>query len=254
LRRLRIHPLEEVLGTDDSFHYVRAPEVEVTSPHTSTVIVASMFWASLLGAADLSHYRGIQIGTTLEIAAKRSETQLSDTKSVHQRPAVIQELEWRPRFSYEANAKEVNPVRDSILRFYNGELFQIVTTYDRDKVKGMTEADMVDAISLTYGVATKPTGEIPYHSNYGKVATVLARWEDSDYSHDLIRTGDRASFALVLSNKRLNALAQAAIAEAVRLDEIEAPQRQINLQKLQDAKDRLELDRARSENRQNFRP
>ena len=61
-------------------------------------------------------------------------------------------------------------------------------------------------------------------------------------------------FALILSNKRLNALAQAAIVEAVRLDAIEAPQRQINLQKLQDANDRIELDRARSENRPNFRP
>lgn len=220
----------------------------------SSMLVAPLLWASLLGAADLSRYRGVQIGTTLEIAAKHAEAQQSEAKLVHQRPAVIQELEWRRRFSYKVNAKEVDPVRDSLLRFYNGELFQIVTTYDRDKVKGMTEADMVDAISLTYGTATKPAVEIPYQSNYGEVASVLARWEDSDYSHDLIRTGDRSSFALVLSNKRLNALAQAAIVEAVRLDAIEAPQRQINLQKLQDAKDRLELDKARSENRPNFRP
>ena len=219
-----------------------------------TVIVAPMIWAPLLGAGDLSSYRGIRIGTTLEIAAKQSDAQSGEARLVHQRPAVIQELEWRPRFSYTSNAKEVDPVRDSLLRFYNGELFQIVTTYDRDKVKGMKEADLVDAISLTYGTATKPAVEIPYHSNYGEVASVLARWEDADYSHDLIRTGDRSSFALVLSNKRLNALAQAAIAEAVRLDAIEAPQRQVNLQKLQDANDRLDLERARSENRPNFRP
>ncbi len=218
------------------------------------VIVAPMLWASLLVAADLSNYRGIKIGSSLETAVKQSKAELSEAKLVHQRPAVIQELEWRPRFSYKASAKEVDPVSDSLLRFYNRELFQIVTTYDRDKVKGMTEADMVDAISHTYGAATKPAVEIPYRSNYGSVASVLARWEDSDYSHDLVRTGDRSSFALVLSNKRLNALAQAAIVEAVRLDAIEAPQRQINLQKLQDANDRLELDKARSENRPNFRP
>jgi hypothetical protein len=246
--------LEEVLGTDDPFDRVAAPEVEVTLLRRSSMLVAPILWASLLGAADLSRYRGIQLGTTLEIAAKQAEAQLSEAKSVHQRPVVIQELEWRPRFSYKANAKEVDPVSNSLLRFYNGELFQIVTTYDRDKVKGMTEADMVNAISLTYGTATKAAVEIPYHSNYGEVASVLARWEDSDYSHDLIRTGDRSSFALILSNKRLNALAQAAIVEAVRLDAIEAPQRKIDLQKLQDANDRLELDKARSENRPNFRP
>ncbi len=220
----------------------------------SNAIVAPVLWASLLGGADLSNYRGIQIGITLEIAAKQSEAQLSGVKFVHQRPAVIQELEWRPRFSYKANAKDVDPVRDSLLRFYNGKLFQIVTTYDRDKVRGMTEADIVDAVSRTYGTATKPAVEIPYRSHYGEAASVLARWEDPEYLHDLIRTGDQSSFALILSDKRLNALAQEAIVEAIRLDAIEAPQRQINLQKQQDANDRLELDKARSENRPNFRP
>jgi hypothetical protein len=246
--------LEEVLGTDDPFDRVAAPEVEVTLVRRSSMLVAPILWASLLGAADLSRYRGIQLGTTLEIAAKQAEAQLSEAKSVHQRPAVVQELEWRPRFSYTANAKEVDPVRDGMLRFYNGELFQILTTYDRDKVRGMTEADIIDAISRTYGTATKPAVKIPYRSHYGEAASVLARWEDPEYLHDLIRTGDQSSFALILSNKRLNALAQQAILGAVRLDAIEAPQRQINLQKLQDANDRLQLDKARSENAPNFRP
>ena len=120
------------------------------------------------------------------------------------------------------------------MRFYNGELFQIVTTYDRDKVKGMKEADLVDAISLTYGTATSLLSRFLITPTMARLHWYSARWEDTDYSHDLIRTGDRSSFALVLSNKRLNALAQAAIAEAVRLDAIEAPQKQINLQKLQD--------------------
>ena len=226
----------------------------MTLLRASAVVVAPFLWASLLGAVDLSHYRGIQLGTTLEIAAKQSGAERSEAKFVHQRPAVIQEMEWRPDFSYKANAKEVDPVRDSLLRFYNGELFQIVTTYDRDKVKGMTEADIIDSISLTYGTATKPAVEIPYRSNYGDVAYVLARWEDPEYSHDLIRTGDRSSFALILSDKRLNALAQSAIVEAARLDTIEAPQRRNDVQKLQEANDRLVLDKARSANRPNFRP
>lgn len=218
------------------------------------VIVTPMLWVTLLGAADLSKYRGVGFGTTLEIAAKRSETNPSEAKLIHARPALIQELEWRPRYSYSSNAKEVDPVRDSVLRFYNGALFQIVTTYNRDKVRGMTEADLVDAISLIYGTAAKPVVEVPPSSNYGEVASVLARWENADYSHDLIRTGDRSSFVLVLSSKRLNALAQAAIVEAVRLDAIDAPQRQMDLQKTQEANYHLELDKARSENKPNFRP
>jgi len=145
-------------------------------------------------------------------------------------------------------------VRESLLRFYNGELFQIVTTYDRQNVEGMTEADMVEAISRTYGTATKPAVEIPYHSNYGDTASVIARWEDPEYSCSLVRTGDRTSYALLLSVKRLDSLAQAAIMEARRLDALEAPQRAIDLQKEQEAKRRLALDEARSVNLPNFRP
>jgi hypothetical protein len=210
--------------------------------------------APLLGAAEFSNYRGFEFGTKLPAAAKQAGAQMSEAKLIHQRPAVIQELEWRPRPTYQADASQLDPVRDSLLRFYNGELFQIVTTYDRDKVKGMTEADMVQAISLTYGTATKPAVETPYRSNYGEVAPVIARWEDAEYLCDLIRTGDQSSFALILNSKRLNALAQAAIIEAVRLDTIEAPQREIDIQKGQDVKDRLMLDKARSVNMPNFRP
>jgi hypothetical protein len=89
--------LEEVLGTDDSFHYVSVPEVEMTLLRHLTVIVTPMLWESLLGGGDLSSYRGIRIGTTLEIAAKQSDAQPGEAK-LDQRPAVIQELEWRPPF------------------------------------------------------------------------------------------------------------------------------------------------------------
>lgn len=216
--------------------------------------LAPLLWAPLLGAAEFSNYRGFQFGTKLPAAVKQAGAQMSEAKLIHQRPAVIQELEWRPRPIYQADATQLDPVRDSLLRFYNGELFQIVTTYDRDKVKGMTEADMVKTISLTYGTATEPGVETPYRSNYGEVASVIARWEDAEYSYDLVRTGDQSSFALILNSKRLNALAQAAIVEAVRLDNIEAPQREIDIRKGQDVRDRLMLDKARSVNMPNFRP
>lgn len=190
----------------------------------AAVILCPIFSISPLCAADFANYRGFQFGTNLAKAAKQAGAELSEVRLVHQRPALIQELDWRPWSQYREDAKEVGPVREGLLRFYNGQLFQIVTTYDREKVEGMTEADMVEAIALTYGPATMPPVEIAYHSNYGEVASVLARWENSEYSYNLIRTGDQASFALVLSSKRLDTLAQAAIAEARRLDDLEAPQ------------------------------
>jgi hypothetical protein len=221
---------------------------------SKAAILYAILGTSLLCATDFSNYHGFQFGTNLAVAAKQAGMKASEARLVHQRPALIQELDWRPGSPYQVDAKKVDPVREGLLRFYNGELFQIVTTYDRQKVEGMTEADMVEAISLTYGTATKPAVEIAYHSSYGEVAPVIGRWENSEYSCNLIRTGDQASFALILSLKRLDALAQAAIVEAVRLDELEAPQRAIDLEKKQEVENRLLLDKARSVNMPNFRP
>ena len=145
-------------------------------------------------------------------------------------------------------------MKDGLLSFYNGELFRIIVTYDRYKIEGMSADDMIQAISATYGPATKPTAEIAYHSNYAEVAPVLARWEDSEYSYDLVRTGDRSSFALILYSKKLETLAMASIVEAARLDADEAPQRELDKQKKRDDDDRLALDKARAVNKPNFRP
>jgi hypothetical protein len=215
-------------------------------------LVCAVVCAPLLCAGDMSAYRGFQMGASLAVSAKHAGVSASETKVVHQRPALIQELAWRP--PYQTASTKLDPVQEGLLRFYNGQLFQIVAAYDRQKVQGMTAADMVKAISQTYGIATKPGGEIPYHSNYGETAAVIARWEDSEYSLDLIRTGDDDSFGVVLSSKRLDTLAQAAIMESGLLDEQEAPQRAIALQNRQDVERQLMLDTARSLNVQNFRP
>ena len=216
-------------------------------------ILCAILATSLLCAADFSNYRGFQFGTNLATVIAEMGVTTSDARVVHQRPALIQELDWRPGFPYQASAGKADPLQEGLFRFYNGELFQIVTTYDRKKVEGMTEMDMVEAISLTYGTATKPAVEIAYHSNYGEVAPVIARWEDSEYSYSLVRTGNQSSFAMIMSLKRLDALALEAIAEAGRLDTLEAPQNAIDLQTKQDADSRLMLDKARSANMPNFR-
>ena len=209
--------------------------------------------ASTLHAGDLSSYRGLKLGMSLAEAAKQTGTKPSEARVVQQRPAVIQEMNWEIRSPLLANPKP-DPVKDGLLSFFNGELFRIIVTYDRYKVEGMTADDMVQAISATYGTAMKPTAEIAYHSNYAEVATVLARWESSEYAYDLVRTGDRASFALVLYSKRLAALAQTSMVEAARLDAQEAPQREIDKQKKREEADNAALEKARAVNKPNFRP
>ena len=82
----------------------------------------------------------------------------------------------------------------------------------------------------------------------------MARWEDQEYSYNLVQTGNRSSFAVVLYSKRVDALAQAAIVEAVRLDTKEAPQREIEKRQKREGDERVALEKARSANKPNFRP
>ena len=209
---------------------------------------------STLVAADFSNYRGLQFGMDLAAAAKQAGTTPREAKLVHQRPFRIQEMEWYPRPPLLADPIKADPVKGALLCFVDGQLFRIVVAYDRYKVQGMTADDMIDAISLTYGAPSRPKAEIAYHSNYTDIADVLARWQDSEYSYDLVRSGDRTSFVMILYSKRLDALAQAAIAEALRLDKQEAPQRELQQQKIREEEERLVLERARSVNKPNFRP
>jgi len=210
---------------------------------------------SLLTAGDFSAYRGLQFGMSLTTAATQTGTKLADVRVDHQRPAVIQEMDWRPRplITLDTPASP-DPVKDGVLSFFNGDLFRIVVNYDRYRVEGMTAEDMIQGISATYGTPTKPAVEIPYHSNYGEVAAVIARWEDPEYSYNLVRTGDRSSFSLVLYSKKLDALAQTAIVQAVRLEAQEAPQREIERQKKRADDESLMLEKARSANKPNFQP
>lgn len=205
-------------------------------------------------AADFNKYRDFHFGMSLEDAVKPAGTKATDVKVTHRRPALIQELEWRPGFAYTFGANRVDPVREGLLRFYGGELFQIVATYDAQKVEGLTEDDVVDTISKTYGAATKPADRVVFRSNYGDSAPQLARWETADHWVSLVQTGDRATYALILTDRRLDALVKTAVAESARLDVLEAPQRALEERRKQAAADRLVQGKARATNLPNFRP
>jgi hypothetical protein len=216
------------------------------------LVFCGVIGTSVLSAAELSTYRGFQFSMDLSAASQHAGVKASDAKRVHQRPVLIEELEWHPGgFRSSANA---DPIKEGLLSFYKGELYRIVVTYDRDRVTGMTLDDIIAAISGTYGIATRPTAEIAYHSNYAEVAPVIARWQDSEYSYNLVRSGRGDSFGLVMYSKRLDALAAAAISEAVRLDAVEAPERAIEASQKQEREDRLALEKARSVNAPNFQP
>jgi len=211
---------------------------------------------SSIAAQDLSRYREFRLGKSLSAVAKQADVVPSEARMVHQRPAVIQELEWRPQSSL-SSTPEVDPVSEVLFSFYNGELFRMVVNYNRHKTEGLTDEDMVEAISARYGTATRPEAKVVLFSSfqaYDDSEKVIARWEDPQYSFNLFRSSYQPTFGMLVLSKRLDGLARAAIVEAIRLDEQEAPQREIQRQKQEDEANRAEQDAARLVNRAAFRP
>jgi hypothetical protein len=138
---------------------------------------------------DLSRYREFQFGMNLPAVAKMAGLKPSAARLIHQRPAVIQELQWRPQ-GFLVSSAQADSVKEILFSFYNGELFRIVVNYDRYKTEGLTTEDMVEAISAQYGTATKPEAEIIFSSSkvYNDSEVIIARWEDSQYSFNLFRS------------------------------------------------------------------
>ena len=127
--------------------------------HLRTLGMAFLsLWATSLSAEDLSHYRALALGSSLATAAKAARMEPAAATVSHQRPVLIQELQWQPRQSYETNYS-TEPVKEVALTFYDGELYRIAVKYDPFRTEGMVAEDLIAAISDVYGKPTKPVGE-----------------------------------------------------------------------------------------------
>jgi hypothetical protein len=212
---------------------------------------ALLLTAPMLHAQDLSKYRAFSLGTSLASVLKQTEQKSTDVKVIHTRPALIQELNWWPPNLAGASFRS-DTVEQILFSFYNGELYKISLTYDRASTEGLTALDMMKAISAKYGQATNVVPEVDSTTKqpYDVKQKLVATWEDSQSSFNLVRSSFTDGFGLVIYSKRANAEAELAIAEAVKLDKQEAPQREAERQK-NETKD---LEVTRQKNLKNFRP
>jgi hypothetical protein len=205
---------------------------------------------------DLSRYRGFQLGMTLPEVAKQTDTEKSEVTVIHERPVLIQELEWRPLPSTDSSTPP-DPVESVKFTFYSGELFRVAVNYDEDRTAGLTEADLIKGISATYGAATLPAGKptlVFLDHTVIAAGKVVARWESPEYSISLVRSANDSSFGLLLLSKALNAMARTASVEGTRIEAREAPQRELARQKQQADDDRAARAKVQQVNQAGFRP
>jgi hypothetical protein len=218
---------------------------------TSMLCGILLLAAPMLRAQDFSKYRSFSLGTNLASVLKHTEQTLVDVKPTHDGSLLFQELTWRPSYSTGGSSR-AESVDELVFSFYKGELYKMIVTYERASTEGLTGDDMVKSIATKYGPATSIALEIDSAGNeqYELRQKPVASWEDAQYSFNLVRSQFSNAFQLVIYSKRVNAEADAALAQVVKVDELEAPQRALARQKKE--ADAIEV--TREKNQKSFRP
>jgi hypothetical protein len=216
------------------------------------LVVGILLTSSLLHSGDLSRYREFQFGMDLATVARLTQLDPSRAKVIHRRPALLEEIEWRPL----GIVSMADPLLESIFSFYDGGLYRVFTTYDLHKTNGLTGDDITQSLIALYGSTTAhPAATIAVSSYLGQDnAVVLAQWDSAEYSLSLVRLSYQARFGLVWLAKRADNTAREAAAAATLIEEQEAPQRAADLRKEQAETERTDREKARLANRPNFRP
>ena len=98
-------------------------------------LAMALFSVPVIHGQDLSKYRTFSFGMTLADLAKQIDAKPTDAIAVHQLPALIEELTWRPRQPISSSGP-AEPVQKILFSFYNGALYRMLVTYDGSAIAG----------------------------------------------------------------------------------------------------------------------
>jgi hypothetical protein len=221
-------------------------------------VLGVVLFGAVAAAQDLSRYREFELGSSVAAVATLTGVAGSELKVIHQRPARIQELTWRPRYGpRRPMVSDTDSVDRVVFDFYDDQLFRVTADYDRQQTEGLIDADMIEAISKVYGPPVTRTAssrrQPPAVGDDGAVA--IAEWSAAGKSAKLHRLPSYATtFRLVIAAEPIAALARTASARAVVLDAREAPQREAAREKKEADERRVADEKARLTNKATFRP
>lgn len=212
--------------------------------------------AAAAAAADLAVYREFRLGSTTADVIERAGAIDRDLKTLHQRPALLQELAWRPPYLLAGTASRRDSVRGVVFGFMNNRLFRIAVDYDSTRTEGMTSADMIASLVGIYG----PSAPLPAPPARRAAAsafdatTPIARWRTGDTEAILQHASHANRFTLIIVTVPLDQQARKAQADAVVMDTREAPAREAAQAKakVDAAKDAAQ--KTRTANKEAFKP
>ena len=222
-------------------------------------LLAALALSVPLAAQEQGEYRDFTLGSSVAAIATLTETRSTDVTVVHERPAVMQELRWIPStFGVAGRLRSRGEgLQQVVFSFYENQLYRMMVDYERSETKGMTDRDMVDAISAVYGPASSSTISNERTDPRGAETTasrVVARWNAPGYAVAVSRWAYGGAWRLTVESTDLGRLARTADERAILLDVKEGPQREADRSRReQQGKDDAEA-AARTANKATFLP
>ena len=211
--------------------------------------------ASTVASADFSRYREFALGSSLAAVTTITQTAERDRKTIATRPALLQQFEWRPRYMSGAPVSGRESIDQIAFSFVDNQLFKIVVAYARERTAGLTNDDMLASLTAVYGAPTVSGQRAPRErSESADTPVTLGEWRQADTSVTLQRSSYSESYSLVIVSLALDAVASKALADAVILDERDAPAREAARLKKQLDDERAAQELRRSTNKKVFQP
>ena len=210
---------------------------------------------STVSSAELSRYREFELGAS--VATVTAVTQnAARVRIVHSRPALLQQLEWRPRYMAGAPQPDRDSIGEVVFSFVDDQLFQMSIAYAQDRTSGLTDEDMVGSLTAVYGAPSSPSPRTRTTSGLLAldVPVVIAEWRHAETTVVLQRREYSESFFLVITSLPLDIIARKAQATAVAMDQREAPAREAALLKKRADDEKVAAATIRSANKKVFQP
>src|SRR5690242_18227518 len=128
-------------------------------------------------ADELSRYREFDLGSSVATVTAVTRTVERDLKTIHTRPALLQDVAWRPRYMTGAPVADRDSINEIVFSFVDDQLFRMTVEYDRGRTTGLTNEDMITALTELYGAPTRPALT---SADTGDSVAVLAQWRNAD--------------------------------------------------------------------------
>jgi hypothetical protein len=225
---------------------------------TSVLLLTTVCAMSLLVPGQtmeprLSHYRSITLGDSVQKVADQLKVERSAIRVVHERPALVQQITWRPSRYVSGSTLEPDPLAEMVLTFHVDRLARIAVAYDRERTEGLTNEDLLEVFQGVYGPPMLQS-ITSLTSASSTAPQIIGSWRDAESLVLLWRERYPSRVGLTITAMASDLAMQEAIANGERLDATEAPARDLARRAAEATALQTRDDKVRRDNKAAFKP